>query len=45
MFVVSGAIGNVSVVVEMGIRVVQEVVVELLPGMFDKGDGYIAEGW
>ena len=35
---------DVTVVVDMEIGVVQEVVVELLPGVFGKSDSYIAQG-
>ena len=36
---------HVAVVVEVEMGVMQEAVVELLPGVFDKGDSHIAQGW
>ena len=36
---------NVAVVVEVEIGVVEEIVVELLPRVFDKSDGHVAQDW
>ena len=44
-FVGNGAIVNVVVVIEVEVGVVQEIVVELLPGVLDKSDGHIVQGW
>ena len=36
---------HIAVVGEVEVGVVKKVVVKLLPGMFDQGDGNIAQGW
>ena len=36
---------NVAVVVEVEIGVVKEIVVQLLPRVFNKSDGHIVQGW
>ena len=46
VFVVDNeAIVHISVVCEVEIGVVKAVIVELLPGVLDEGDGDIAECW
>ena len=39
------AVVNIAVVGKAEARVVEEVVVKLVPGVFDEGDGYVAKGW
>ena len=38
------AVVRVAVVCEVESRVLKEIVVELVPGMFDEGDGNVAKG-
>ena len=46
MFVVNNeAAVDISIVCEVEVCVLKEVVVDLVPGVFDEGDGDIAQGW
>lgn len=38
------AVVNITVVVEVEVGVIEKVVVELVPGVFNESDGYVAEG-